>query len=220
MILMGVLGGLLSVEIAIILHGVAQFSSNLSRAYIHKDSIQWKFVGMYLIGAILMAIVLYLLSIRTEKSIMYLFLGLFGILGSFKRLLSFIKFNHPLTPIICGALVCTGQIISGAAGPLLDVFFYQAGLNRYKVIATKAMTQVFAHSLKVIFYLLISKEINTDKLSALVILITVLTPISGSLLGKRILGHLSEKSFASFSKNLIVIISIVFIFRGLRLLLP
>ncbi len=44
-------------------------------------------------------------------------------------------------------------IAAGVSGPLIDIFFVRSHMDRRQVVATKAMIQVVAHSIKIIFYL-------------------------------------------------------------------
>ena len=38
------------------------------------------------------------------------------------------------------------------SGPLLDVFFVRAELDRFEVIATKAFTQTVGHAIKIVYF--------------------------------------------------------------------
>ena len=44
-----------------------------------------------------------------------------------------------------GVVVSATQLLAGASGPLLDVFYLNTPLNRYQVIASKAITQTLGH---------------------------------------------------------------------------
>ena len=45
------------------------------------------------------------------------------------------------------------QLIAGASGPILDVFYNGSSLNRREIVATKAFTQAMGHLIKLAFYL-------------------------------------------------------------------
>ena len=44
------------------------------------------------------------------------------------------------------------QLFAGASGPLLDFFYLHARLDRYQVVANKALTQTIGHMLKLVYY--------------------------------------------------------------------
>ncbi len=60
--------------------------------------------------------------------------------------------THPATAVVCGTAVTAAQLFAGASGPLLDFFYLHARLDRYQVVANKALTQTIGHVLKLVYY--------------------------------------------------------------------
>ena len=49
----------------------------------------------------------------------------------------------------CGALCATLQLVAGVSGLLLDVFFVRSAMDRHGVVATRAMSQILGHLIKI-----------------------------------------------------------------------
>jgi uncharacterized membrane protein YfcA len=87
------------------------------------------------------------------------------------------------------------QLLAGASGPLLDMFFQESKISRHQVIATKSMTQTFGHLIKVTVYLpLIGQEsLLTDQYFFFVTLL--LMSLFCTWVGTRVLERLKEEDF-------------------------
>lgn len=216
MILMGFLGFFFTPATAVIFHGITQLISNSSRAYINRNSISWTPLKGYIIGGLLSFGFFQVIEFQTTKTILFICLGSFGLFSFLKPISKRLAIEKNYNSILCGFLVCSGQIIAGAAGPLLDIFFFNSNLKRHQVVATKAVTQTLSHSIKILHYLLII-DFDFSKLNLEIgfVIVASLTPIIGSNLGKKYLDKMKESSFTKYSKYLILFISCVYILKGL-----
>ncbi len=152
MVLMGALAYALPVSAAMVTHGAVQFVSNGWRAILHRRHVSWRIVGHYAIGSTLAALILVIVTYQPTKAWVYLWLGLAPITAWIpKRRLHLDAARRP-DAILCGFLVSGMNVAAGVSGPLIDVFFVRTGMTRHSIVATKAATQTFAHSVKVIFY--------------------------------------------------------------------
>ncbi|MGK0338243.1 MAG: hypothetical protein ACJAYE_001322 [Candidatus Azotimanducaceae bacterium] len=66
-----------------------------------------------------------------------------------KALLAHQKESYGVVPFFCGILVTTAQMLAGASGPLLDIFYVQSKLSRYETLGTKAITQTLGRFIDV-----------------------------------------------------------------------
>ena len=87
-----------------------------------------------------------------SKATLYLGLGLLPFAADLlpKRLTPDI--TRPGAPYICGAFIIMLQLLAGAAGHILDVFFQKSQLDRKTIVATKAVTQVAGHLYRIAYF--------------------------------------------------------------------
>ena len=141
MVLMFILISLLPVSSAMILHAATQLTANGSRAFMLRVHILWGLLPLYLLGsATAISIATYLVLVPDPAWVLLL-IGLFAWSGQWSKSLQGLNITKPLTTVVCGFLVTFAQLIAGAAGPLLDLFYLNSGLGRQSVVANKALTQ-------------------------------------------------------------------------------
>lgn len=220
MILMGVMTLFLPVTSAMVLHGLTQLSSNGFRAYLLKEHIKLQVVFPYFLGSITGLGLFLSLDFVPSKALVLILVGTgpFLVMISPKSLQLNILFKrHALA---CGFLITSAQILGGASGPILDLFFINSPLNRYEVMATKAVTQIMGHLSKIFYYgLILSTSLEHSlEFSVYIIPFVVLTSFLGTRLGKSVLEKLSESQFQKYSKRLIAVIGAVYFLRGVLVL--
>lgn len=216
-ILMALYNYLLPVKIAFILHGITQFSSNSSRAFLLKKSIQWKIVMPYLLGSLISFFFLRLLGFSTNKNIAFIGLGVFPFVAFLPRISSLLSIDKKGRSVICGVLVTIAQIMAGASGSVLDIFYLNSNLNRYQIVASKALTQTLGHLIKLFYYFILIK--NFEELTILpyyIYFLVVITAYIGTYIGKIILKSFSENYFRAISQKVIFTIALFLLFQGLR----
>lgn len=219
MILMGIFGLFLPITQAMIVHGIAQALSNGIRAWLFKDSIKWQIILPYLLGTVIIYLLFRQIKFNPDKSVVYLFLGGFPILGVLlnnKVMLNILKRGNAF---LCGILIMCLQLVAGASGPILDVFYLNSSLNRFEIIASKAVTQTIGHVLKVIFYISIRESLGNSefaliKLTPFILIATYL----GTKGGKRVLVGLSEVQFQKYARRVVMALALIYLGRGIFLL--
>lgn len=216
LILMLILGSLLPVPAAMVLHGVTQFFSNGWRAILWRRWIDWRIIGLYCLGA-LPAIVLPLVFLYVpDKATMLIALGAvpYAALALPKDLaLDASKTGHA---IACGFFVAGLQLIAGVAGPLLDTFFVRSMLDRRAVVATKATTQAISHTLKVGYYGAIAAQgaaLGLDVYGA-----AIVAAVAGTTLAGPILEKMSNENFRKWTRAIVLAVGGISIAQGVWLL--
>ncbi len=217
MILIGVLSIILPITSAMILHGVTQMGSNGFRAYLLRDHIKFSVLPTYILGALIGFTILSALNFVPSKSLVLVAVGLFpflAILTPKSISLNIMKGKNSFT---CGIIVTTAQILAGASGPILDVFFIKSSLNRHEIIATKAMTQTIGHLIKLVYYSQILYYSQSEQLEVPYFLfpVAVACAFMGTRGGKVVLDKLSELQFQRYSRIVIALIGGFYIFKGL-----
>jgi uncharacterized membrane protein YfcA len=201
---------LLPVAAAMVLHGATQLFANTLRALILWRDIYWRGVGIYAISAGLTFGILSFVRYVPNQLVVYLGLGLAPFVA---RLLppSWLDFERPHAAFLTGAQVTALNLTVGAAGPLLDVAFVDTRLSKKQIIATKAISQMLSHSLKLAYFvpLMSGSEVPPGALLG-ILLATVL----GTWTGTRIMERLSEQRFRLLSRYLVYSIGLVYLCKA------
>lgn len=218
-ILMGVLVYLLPISQAMILHGITQMFANGSRSYFHWSHIKWRVLNTYLLGSLLTLSVFFFVAIQVEKSIFYILLGLLSITGFFIPKHLHLNILNRKTAFWCGAAVTGSQLLVGVSGSILDLFYLKSNLNRFEIVATKAVTQTIGHFIKIIFYGYIfymeSAEVSLPIWNYIVV---IPVAVVGTKLGSNILHRIDDHLFLKFSKILMSLLGVIYLYRGFHLL--
>lgn len=221
MILMGVLVAIIPVAMSMVTHGVIMSVANGWRAYLLRDAIDWRVFRRYLVGAVLGIGVLFLIVWRPEKSDVYLILGLVPIIVWIPKKQFHLNIRKPFQAEIAGFIVQGMNTLAGVAGPLLDIFFVEAGMTRQEVVATKSATQVVSHIVKVVFWsaplILAAGSGEVEQIWPPLWLFALAIPASmiATWAGRAVLNRMKDVHFQSWVKGLITVIGAVYLWRAL-----
>jgi uncharacterized membrane protein YfcA len=218
-ILAGILSILLTLPMALTMHAIVQFTANSYRAYLLRQDIEWRIVSRFLIGLVVAASLFTAMPFTLSKPYFYLMLGTIALSSHYWP--KSLAFNAQKTShsVLCGLSVTTLQLYVGVAGPLLDVFFQRTKLNRFQIVATKAMTQSLGHFTRIGLYVAVLKSYWVDAhLSIETILALMILALLGTRLGRELLKQLNELNFKSYSRRLLMAVGVVFIYKGLSAL--
>jgi uncharacterized membrane protein YfcA len=136
--------------------------------------------------------------------------------GKFK-----LDYSTPGSPFFAGALVNGIQLMAGAAGPALDIFFVDSKLTKNQVVATKSLTQTIAHAFKIAYFsFLLSSATVSDQfeIPLWVCAGSVVATFIGTSIGNRILQRFSEKQFRLYTRRIVMTIGAYYLVRGALLL--
>lgn len=220
MIFMGIIASLMGVAEAMIVHGTVQSVSNSYRSYLLRPDIRWDILGFELIGALPAIGLLALISFIPNKGALFISLGLLPFLlwlpkGAFQG-----DAEKPRHAMFCGAMVIGLNLSAGVAGPALDFFYVKTALNRKEIVATKAVTMFAAHLVKIVYFgipLIAAAGLST--LPPIWVLIAAVPCVmAGTFIGTRILHRFSDVGFRSYTKYLVTVVGIIYLWRGLNLL--
>jgi len=216
LVLMGILIALVSVPMAMIIHGGIQMFANGYRAWLLRDHIVWTVVRLYSIGAALAIGLLFFVSWVPDRQVIYFLLGLAPLLIWLpkERLnLDIMRADHA---IAAGFGVQALNTLAGVAGPLLDVFFVRSEMTRQEIVATKSITQSLSHLVKVGFWSV--PLIVAAGWAALppLWLFAAAIPISmlGTRLGAIVLHRMTDVNFRKWMKGLVTAIGGVMLLRA------
>ena len=211
MILMALLAWLLPVPTAMMLHGVTQAGANGSRVWFLKDHVQWRVLPPYLIGAALCVGLFATLTFVPERGIVLVLVGLFPWAGRLLPAPERLDALRPESGLLCGFTVTAAQLLAGASGPLLDIFFLRSALTRHEIVATKAVTQTLGHLTKISYYgtlmILLGDGVPRSEFAPSWLFLAVV-PIAllGTRIGTRLLDRFDEPGFRAASEHIILAI--------------
>jgi uncharacterized membrane protein YfcA len=217
LILMGVLALLLPVSAAMVVHGAVQSVSNGWRAILHVRWIDWRILGIYLLGSAVAAALLVFATFQLSKPWLFVVLGLVpAVIWLPKRWVHF-DAARPHHAVACGFTVTGLNTVAGVSGPLLDVFFADTDRDRRCIVATKAATQVVSHAVKIAYYLIPALSAGALPQPWWLLAAAPLA-IAGTTLGARFLAMMSDMQFRQWTKWIVTAIGAVYVIRGLLLL--
>lgn len=183
----------LKFEAIVPLHGIVQLSSNMSRFFFLKKFINRKIAVFFFMGAPIGTLIAYTLitSIPSERFVLIPMAFLI-----FYTLFKPKKLPPLMIPIWAFAFlgVLTGFLgpLIGATGPLLAPFFLRPDLTKEEIVATKAVTQMFTHLLKIPLFIKLAFPYQEY---AVPLVIMVICATVGTKLGVMLLGKVSEDLF-------------------------
>ena len=115
--------------------------------------------------------------------------------------------------VVAGVVCTAAQLVAGAAGALVDLFFVKSSLTRFEIIATKAVLSATGHLIKLVYFVALVPE-DAAALPLWVYPAVVAMAMIGTRVGKRILHRLSDARFRAWSSVLILAISFTLLARG------
>ena len=209
---MAILINVLPVSSAMVLHGVTQFTANGSRTLILRRFLLWQLLPGYMLGAALAVAGFSALLFVPDASVVLILVGLFPWVAKLKPKLSGLNITRPLSSVLCGLSVTSAQLLAGAAGPLLDMFYLNSGLDRQTVVANKAMTQTIGHLLRILYYgAIISVE---TLLPNWLFLAAAVTAVLGTRIGTWLLSRWDDAGFQHISGLIILCTGTICIIQG------
>ena len=211
-VLMAVLVNILPVSSAMVLHGITQFTANGSRTLILRKHLMWRLLPGYILGASVAVAGFSALLFVPEASVVLILVGLFPWLARLQPKSSALNITRPASNIICGFSVTSAQLLAGAAGPLLDLFYLNSGLDRQTVVANKALTQTIGHLLRIFYYGAIISV--PTPLPNWLFLAAAIAAVIGTRLGTWLLARWDDQRFQKVSGQIILATGTICILQG------
>lgn len=219
LMLMGALTLAMPVAAAMVTHGAVQFVSNSWRAVLQRRHIAWPIILFYGLGSTIAAGLLALVTYEPTKAWVYLLLGLVPGLAWLPKGRFNLDAAKPSHAIACGLSVTGLNVLAGVSGPLLDVFFVRTALTRHAIVATKAATQAFSHTVKMIFYgAPMLGALQTSGLPAWHFFV-IAAPLAmlGAYLGGKVLDRLSDVNFLKYTRWIVTILGLIYLAQAVCL---
>lgn len=196
---------------------VAQLIGNASRVGFNRKALDWRVVGYFAVAAVPSAFAGGYLYARAPVPWLLRAMGVFLLATvawrwAQRRLWRTDGRRFPARGFLAvGAAFSFLSAIVGSVGPFIVPFFLAYGLVKDGFIGTEALCTVVMHVVKLAAY----RETSILSLRAVEIGL-VLGPlmVTGSWLGKRIVGRLSERAFTILVELTLIAAGMNFLLRG------
>jgi uncharacterized membrane protein YfcA len=216
LLLMLILGTLLPVQSAMVLHGATQFVSNGWRAALWRRWIDWGIVARYGAGAAPAILIPVALAFVPSKAFMLILLGATPYAALAIPRDWALDAAKPAHAYACGFVVAGTQLLAGVAGPLLDTFFVRSEMDRRAVVATKATTQAMSHTLKIGYYGALLHQV--EPLGWDVYAAAGVAAVAGTTLAAPILEKMSNANFRKWTQTILLGVGGISMAQGVWLL--
>jgi uncharacterized protein len=219
LMLMGALTLAMPVAAAMVTHGAVQFVSNGWRAVLHRAHISWRIIVFYGVGSAIAAAALALVTYAPTKAWVYLMLGLVPGLAWIPKGRFNLDAAKPAHAVVCGLTVTGLNVIAGVSGPLLDVFFVRTDLTRHQIVATKAATQAFSHTVKMVFYgvPLFASAQATGLPPWWFFVVAAPLAMLGAYLGGMVLDRMSDVNFLKWTRWIVTALGVIYLIQAAQL---
>ena len=217
LVLLGILLAILPVSTAIAVQGAIQIIANGSRAFFSRAFIDWTILGIICLGLLVAGIALFILRYTPNLATVCIAIGLLPILVWIPQSWLALDASKPHHAFACGLLGGGLNLAVGVSGPTVDIFFIRTMMDRRKIIATKAATQVISHAAKVVFYWNAAMVLTPLEWAA--IALAAPFAIAGTSAGHWILQRLTDANFRAWTRWIVTAIGIFYLIRGLTLLI-
>lgn len=216
LILLGVLLVFLDVAPAMVLFGIIQTAANGWRAALWWRHVRWGIVWRYLVGATAMFFALRFVSFIPTKAVVYLGLGIIPFAAHLLPQSWTPDITRRGAPYVCGAFIMVLQLLAGAAGHILDVFFQKSNLDRKAIVATKAVTQVSGHLYRIAYFGSFSAAFDAS-IPWWAYTLAIALSIAGTSTAALVLMRMTDEGFRAWSKRVTIGVSVTYLARGLWL---
>ena len=212
MMLLGVLLVFMDVAPAMVLFGVTQTASNGWRATLWWRHVQWSIVWRFLVGSTTVFLLMRSIAILPNKATLYLALGLLPFASDLLPKRWSLDITRPGVPYVAGAIIIVLQLLAGAAGHILDVFFQKSRLDRKTIVATKAVTQVMGHVYRIIYFGSFGATFDTS-IPWWVYLAAVALTLAGTSLAATVLTRMTDDGFRMWSRRVTIGVCVTYLMR-------
>ena len=217
LILLGVLLLFMDVVPAMVLCGTIQMAANGWRAMLWRAHVKWDIVGRFIVGAVAAFFVMRLVAFVPDKAMLYIGLGLIPFAADALPARYQPDITRPNGPYICGVVIMVLQLIAGAAGHILDMFFQKSSLDRRGIVGTKAVCQTIAHLFRILYFGSLASAFTVD-IPVWAYAGAIALAFTGTTLASYVLESMTDADFRAWTRRILLVVSTSFLARGLWLL--
>lgn len=212
MLLIAAMPIFLPANLVVPLHGITQLSSNASRAYFARQSIQWNLLSPFVFGSLLGIGLFGFVLLNTPTDWVPLLIGVYILLSvwstRFKTVLA--KFE---TLFLAGTLQTGLGLLVGATGPLTMTILIKRLSSKEKIVATSAVFMLLSHLFKLAIFGLLGFSFQQHML---LMLMMVVGAILGSWVGTKLRLKVANDRYVLWLNLVLTVLAINMIITVLR----
>jgi uncharacterized membrane protein YfcA len=212
LLLLPILVATMGETFAVPLLTIAQFIGNFARVSFGLAEIQWKPVGLFLLGAVPLSILGAFSFIELPKELITRSIGgailIFVVINFFGKLE--IKTSTAFL-VVGGSVVGFLSGLVGSAGPIGAAIFLSLGLTPVAYVASEAATALTMHGIKTIVY---HQYIDFDREFWLLAMMLGVAMILGTWSAKRFIHRMPQEKFRRYVSFLLFVIASYMLIHG------
>lgn len=194
----------LAPTVAVPLHAGVQLVSNGARTLAYVAHVDWRALGLFLVGAVPSPFLVAPLVVRADADALRLLMAAFVLLALVPGWVQRIRLHGPVGMVIAGVIAGGAGMVVGATGLLIAPFFLREDWSKEKVIASIAVCQTLAHLLKIAAFAS-HGFVLLDELALLLPMSAAV--IVGTLLGRRLVGLFDERVFRLVFRTILLLLA-------------
>jgi len=196
--------------VAVPVHGVVQFGSNVGRSFTRRAHLHWRFIGWFTLGGIAGSIAGGHVAASLPDHLFKLAIGCFVLYAAWGPKPK-AAVRSPWVITAAGVVTSALGMLVGGAGPLVAGLL-QGFRDRREIIGTHALLMSMQHVLKTLVFVGLG-FVFTPYVPLLAAMIA--SGFAGTLVGGRLLDKLPERSFRIAFRIVLTLIALDLVRRGL-----
>lgn len=208
--MLALMGYLMPVASLIPVHGVVQFGSNVGRAFLLRNGIDWKAAGAFMVGAVPGAFAGGQALGFLPDALMRLLLGIFILVITWVKLPK-LEGIGPRGFMVTGLMTSFMSMLFGATGPFNAAVLSKAFRLRDRFLATQAAVMTAQHAIKITVFGFAGFAFGPW---AALIGAMILTGFAGTYAGRFLLYKLPEERFRLIFNICLTLLALDMVRRG------
>lgn len=206
-ILLAIMAQVIPPALLIPLHGASQMLSNINRAIVQRQHINWAYIKPFAVGSVLGAALLTPVALYIPPQLGSIALGVFILIATWRD--QWLKLHH-WHPGASGAVTTGLSMVLGATGPLV-MSVLPKHWQRMAIVGTHAMSMTLQHGIKLIAF----SSLNVELWNHWDLLLGVgIATLLGNQFGAVLLKRFPEEHFKKALDWLLTALAIRLIWEG------
>ena len=194
----------LAPAVAVPLHAGVQLVSNASRTLAYLPHVDWRALGVFMLGAGPAPFVLAPLVTEANADLLRLVVAGFIMLALFPASLARLRLTGRTGLFVAGLIAGGVGMVTGATGLIIAPIFLRSHWSKETVIATMALCMTAGYIVKIAAFTAVGHGL-ADQLDLLVPM--AIAVVAGTLIGRRLVNLFSETTFRWVFRGLLILLA-------------
>lgn len=203
-VMLSVLASVLPPLVVLPIHGLVQVGSNAGRGFLLREHIDWRLLMLFSLGAIVGIAIGAKMFVALPIGILRGVIAVFILYSVWAPKLKPSNLPYPAYAAV-GAVTSFATMFVGGTGSLVAAFLSPERFGRHGMVATHASCMTVQHTLKVIAFGFIGFAYLPW---ALLIAAMIGTGFLGTIVGRKLLGRMNEKTFRFIYRSVLTVLAL------------